>query len=287
MKDSVAFIGFGEAGRNLAWRGARAYDRKTTCFSSREAMLADYAAVGVVGAEDAGTALVGTSAVLSLVTADQALAAARDYAAMLEKGTLWLDMNSVAPKTKRLAAEVVEASGGRYVDVAVMAPVMPKRQAVPLLISGPHAQEGADRLRAIGFPNVSVAGSTIGDASAIKMVRSVMVKGMEALSAECILAAYAAGVSDAVIASLDESWREQPWEQHFDYNLERMLAHGLRRAAEMEEAAKTLADLGIDPAITRGTIARQRAIGAIGGRPPNGLAAKIDAIHAAKGEKFA
>ncbi|KGB54732.1 NAD(P)-dependent oxidoreductase [Sphingopyxis sp. LC363] len=287
MSDCVTFIGFGEAGRNLAWPGARAYDRKTEDPSSRGAMQADYAAAGVEGAKDAGTALVGTSAVLSVVTADQALPAAQNYAGLLEKKTLWFDMNSVAPGTKRLAAEIVESAGGRYIDVAIMAPVLPKRQAVPLLVAGIHAQEGAERLLAMGFSDVSVAGSAIGDASAIKMIRSVMVKGMEALSAECILAAYAAGVSDAVIASLDESWRKQPWDRRIDYNLDRMLVHGLRRAAEMEEAAKTLEELGLDPAMTRGTIARQRALGTIGVPPPNGLTAKLDAIRAANGEKNA
>ena len=285
MGDGVTFIGFGEAGRNLCWPGARAYDRKTDSPDTRDAVRADYATAGVAGADHAKAALAGAGAVLSLVTADQALGVAQDYAAWLEQGAFWFDMNSVAPGTKRQAAAIIEAAGGRYVDVAVMAPVLPKRQAVPLLLAGPHADAGAARLRALGFSNVSVAGPAIGAASAIKMIRSVMVKGLEALSAECILAAHAAGVSEAVIASLDQSWRAQPWAQRFDYNLDRMLVHGLRRAAEMEEVARTLQDLGLDPAMTRGAIAWQRALGAGCLSPPDGLDAKLDAIDAATGEK--
>ncbi|MEN3747437.1 DUF1932 domain-containing protein [Sphingomonas sp. HF-S3] len=287
MIESVAFIGFGEAGQAFARPGARAFDRKTGDPASRAAKLSDYEASGVSGSDDAAEALAGAAVALSLVTADQALPAAQSCAAMLDPGALWLDLNSVAPGTKRAAAQAVEAAGGRYVDVAVMSPVLPARLGVPLLVAGPHAAAGADALSAIGFTNVSLAGPQVGDASAIKMIRSVMVKGIEALSAECILAARRAGVADAVLASLDASWKPQGWETRVDYNLDRMLAHGLRRAAEMEEVVKTLEELGVEPAMTRGTVVRQRAIGSLGLVPPEGLAAKLDAIEDGKGERAA
>ena len=215
---------------------------------------------------------------LCLVTADQAVVAARDYAPMLRPGALWLDMNSVAPASKAEAATTIEAAGARYADVAVMAPVLPQRRNVPLLVSGPHAADAAETLRALGFAHVSIAGDAVGQASAIKMIRSVMVKGLEALSAECALAAAQAGVLDAVTASLDASWKPQSWAERFDYNLDRMMAHGLRRAAEMEEVAATLADLGVDPVMTRGTIQRQRDMGTLRIAPPDGLQAKLAAL---------
>jgi 3-hydroxyisobutyrate dehydrogenase-like beta-hydroxyacid dehydrogenase len=281
MMPATTFIGFGEAGRAFAWAGARAFDLKTLDAGTRASMLAAYAAAGVAGGDDAATALRGADAVLSLVTADQALGAAHEYAGLLDPGTLWLDMNSVAPGTKRRAAQAIETAGGRYVDVAVMSPVLPARRRVPLLVAGPYAEAAMQVLQALGFAHVSSAGPNIGDASAIKMIRSVMVKGLEALSAECALAADRAGVSDAVIASLDASWKEQSWAERFDYNLDRMMAHGERRAAEMEEVAVTLADLGIEPTMTRGTIARQQAIGTLGFPPPEGLAAKLQTINTA------
>ncbi len=280
MTINVTFIGFGEAGRAFAQPCARAFDRKTLGDAMRAEMLAAYAEHAVDGVDDPRQALVQADVVLCLVTADQAVAAARDYAPMVAPGALWLDMNSVAPGSKREAASAIEAAGGRYVDVAVMAPVLPQRRAVPLLVSGPHAHDAALALQALGFANESIAGDTVGDASAIKMIRSVMVKGLEALTSECALAAQRAGVTDAVLASLDASWKVQSWGERFDYNLDRMLAHGLRRAAEMEEVATTLSDLGVDPLMTRGTIARQRAIGALGITPPDGLASKLDALNA-------
>ncbi|PXW79209.1 3-hydroxyisobutyrate dehydrogenase-like beta-hydroxyacid dehydrogenase [Blastomonas natatoria] len=279
MMGNATFIGFGEAGRAFAWPGARAFDRKTDMLAERGAMLAAYADAGVRGEDDAATALAGAGVVLSLVTADQAVAASRSYAPMLESGALWLDMNSVAPASKADAAALIEAVGGRYVDVAVMAPVLPQRRNVPLLVSGPHAADAAEVLQALGFANVSIAGDAIGQASAIKMIRSVMVKGLEALSAECAMAASRAGVLDAVTASLDASWKPQGWAERFDYNLDRMMAHGLRRAAEMEEVAATLADLGVDPVMTRGTIQRQREIGTLRLSPPAGLTAKLAALE--------
>ncbi|MCP3730852.1 DUF1932 domain-containing protein [Sphingomonas sp. MG17] len=287
MTATITFVGFGEGGQAFARPGAHAYDRKTMIAADRPGKLADYDAAGVEGHETAREALTGAGVILSLVTADQAVPAARDYAPLLDAGALWLDMNSVAPGTKREAAAAIEVAGGRYVDVGVMAPVHPAKLGVPLLVAGPHANAAAAMLRDYGFTKVRVAGPNIGDASAIKMIRSVMVKGIEALTAECVLAAERAGVRDAVLASLDASWKEQGWTARADYNLDRMLAHGTRRAAEMEEVAKTLEELGIEPAMTHGTIARQREIGAMGAVPPEGLAAKLAIIENTREEQAA
>lgn len=256
MESAIALIGFGEAGFTFAkaagWESAaRAFDINPT----RHAVMEE---AGVVVCATAAFALSDTDMVLSLVTADAALAVAQDYAALLKTGAMWCDMNSVAPDTKRAAARVIEAAGGRYVDVAVLAPVDPSRMNVPLLVSGAHAEEAAARLREAGFAKTRVVGNEIGRASAIKMIRSIMVKGIEALTAEMMLAATKAGVVDEVLASLDASEKTQSWYARAEYNLERMTTHGLRRAAEMEESARTLEALGIEPLMTSGTVKRQR-----------------------------
>jgi 3-hydroxyisobutyrate dehydrogenase-like beta-hydroxyacid dehydrogenase len=282
MGEKVGFIGFGEAGRTFAsgWPTPppHAFDIKTGDPAARTAQFAAYDHAGVIGHESAASALRGADAVFCVVTADQALAAARDYAPLLKAGALWLDMNSVAPDTKRAAATLIEAAGGRYVDVAVMAPVQPAVRAVPLLVSGPHVDDAIDLLARSGFSNIRNAGAEVGRASAIKMVRSVLVKGLEALTAECVLAADAAGVRDEVLASLDASWRETGWVDRVDYNLDRMIVHGLRRAAELDEVVKTLDALGTGSAMARATATRQREIGERQLRSLNGLDAKIEAI---------
>ncbi|WP_337846911.1 DUF1932 domain-containing protein [Sphingomonas sp.] len=279
MIDATSLLGFGEAGQAFAQPGVASFDIATENGETRPRKIADFERANVRWSATPAGALAHADLVLCLVTADQALAAAQRCAPLLKSGALWLDMNSVAPGTKRAAAQAIEAAGGRYVDVAVMAPVLPARLGVPLLVAGPYADAAAEALRAYGFTKVSIAGPKVGDASAIKMIRSVMIKGLEALTAECVLAAERAGVRDAVLASLDASWKEQGWADRADYNLDRMLAHGTRRAAEMEEVAKTLTDLGVDPAMTRGTIQRQREMGGLGMTPPGGLTAKLAAIE--------
>lgn len=259
MITQLALIGFGEAGSTFAlagqWRaGACAFD----IAPERQSAIVE---CGARFAATAGEALAGAPLVLSLVTADQALAAAIGAAPFLGSGAIWCDMNSVAPDTKREAAAAVEAGGGRYVDVAVLAPVNPSRLKVPLLLAGKAAAEAETLLRSAGFSNLRQVGDQVGRASAIKMIRSIMVKGTEALTAEMMAAASAADVAAEVIASLDASEKQVGWSDRAAYNLERMTTHGLRRAAEMEEAAKTLYSLGVEPIMTEGTVRRQRAMG--------------------------
>lgn len=253
---SIALVGFGEAGAVFAsasnWAGkARGWDILP---ERREKM----AGCGVEAETGPAEALAGAELVLSLVTADAAAKAAEDYSSYLEEAAIWCDMNSVAPQTKQAAARAIERQGGHYVDVAVMAPVDPAALSVPLLLSGPKAQQAERLLDRAGFSNVRVVGTEIGRASAIKMIRSVMVKGLEALTDECAAAARAAGVYDEVMASLDASERGWNWAQKTEYNRERMETHGARRATEMEEATATLRALGVDPLMSEATVIRQR-----------------------------
>ena len=256
MDATLALIGFGEAGSTFA--KAAGWEAGALAFDIDPARRAAMEQAGVVACATAECALIGADGVLSLVTADSALPAARDYAGLLRPGAIWCDMNSVAPDTKRAAARAIEAAGARYVDVAVLAPVNPARMNVPLLLAGEAAADAEALLREAGFANVRIVGDEIGRASAIKMIRSIMVKGIEALTAEMMLAASAAGVVDEVLASLDASEKRESWTTRAAYNVERMTTHGIRRAAEMEESCKTLESLGIEPVMTSGTVRRQR-----------------------------
>ena len=251
----VALIGFGEAGETFACAGR--WESRASGWDILEHRRRLMAKRGIRSATSAADALAGADIVLSLVTADQALEAARKCAPSLAPDTLWCDMNSVAPGTKREAAAQIEKAGASYVDVAVMAPVE-KGLAVPLLISGPAADRAKAMLAALGFATIRIVGEEIGRASAIKMIRSVMVKGLEALTFECAAAADEAGVFEEVMASLDASERDWSWARRVAYNRERMETHGLRRAAEMEEVCRTLDELNVDPVMSRGTVIRQR-----------------------------
>lgn len=264
----IALVGFGEAGQAFAsgWdrRGAAvaAYDIKTDDPAQAGIMQARYDRCGVEGGGTPEAALACADRVFCVVTADQALQAARAAAPHLAPGTLWFDCNSCAPGTKTAAAAVVAGAGGRYADIAVMAPVHPKGHHVPLLVSGPHAEAARDALAALDMRPV-IAGDRVGQASAIKMIRSVMIKGFEALTAECFLAARRAGVEGAVLASLRASDPGFGFPDRAGYNLERMMVHGTRRAAEMREVALTLAELDLPNAMSLAITEWQDRIGAL------------------------
>jgi 3-hydroxyisobutyrate dehydrogenase-like beta-hydroxyacid dehydrogenase len=252
---------------------ATAFDIKSNSPRTAGRLHSDCRRLGVRPAARPVEAARDAEILLSLVTPDQALAAAKSVLVGMAPNALYFDFNSVAPQTKQAAADLVHRFGGRYVDVAVMAPVRPARLEVPLLVSGPHAKEGADALRALGF-SPRCAGAAVGDASTVKMLRSIVVKGMEALTSECFLAASAAGVAAEVAQSLGGSWPGTDWAAKADYDLDRMIVHGLRRAAEMEEAVATLERIGTGSGMSRATVAAQRAIGSLHLQPVKGLAAK-------------
>lgn len=261
---AVALLGFGEAGQAFSkgWGASGApadlfaFDIKTNSPETSEAKWKDYQRCGVTGLER----LTSASAVFSLVTADQAERAAQDAAEALAPGTIYLDCNSCAPGAKRRSAEALEAKGIRYVDVAVMAPVHPKLHRTPLLISGPYAQEAKALLDTLDMA-AKVAGPEVGTASATKMVRSVMIKGIEALTLECLLAGRRAGVDEAVLASLDASMPGWNWPERAAYNMERATTHGLRRASEMREVVTTVEELGLPSDMARAIVEWQQRAG--------------------------
>ncbi len=270
----LALIGFGEAGRNFASDGDWAAQCRVFDVRSDAEMVAAIHAAGAIRCDNANAAVRGADVVLSLVTADQSRKAAEIASQAISPGTLFFDMNSVAPDTKRGSAEIIEAAGGRYVDVAIMAPVDPGSLHVPLLVCGPNAVQAMEILGQIGFTNVRNVGPEIGRASTIKMLRSVMYKGVEALTAECLIACERAGVTQEVMDSFGNDWSNQA-----NYRLDRMMVHGVRRGAEMSEAVATLRGLGVEPMLTSGTVRRQHELGELAVAPvPHALKSKLKTI---------
>ncbi|MER5173898.1 NAD(P)-dependent oxidoreductase [Thioclava kandeliae] len=261
MRD-IAMIGFGEAGQAFAAgfpRRVLAYDNEPDA-ARRDQLARAAASSGVEFCPNADVALAGAKIVFCLVTADRAIEAARTYAPLLPKGALWCDGNSCAPDSKRQSASLI---GAGYVDMAVMSPVHPKGHHTPVLLSGPGSEAMAPWVDTLDMRARRIDGQT-GSASTIKMLRSVMVKGLEALTAECFLAARKAGVQDEVLSSLVASSPEMDWLERAGYNLERMMEHGTRRAAEMREVVKTLSALDMPHEVTAAVADWHARIGALG-----------------------
>ena len=285
---AIAFIGFGEAARAFldGWRtvpgfAARvsAYDIKTDSPDPkmRAAKRADYAAANVIGASTAPEAVAGAAAIFSVVTADQAHEAAIAALPGVAESAFFFDCDSCAPQTKERTAKEVDAAGGRYVDAAVMAPVHPRLHRTPLLISGPHAKDAAPVLAALGMV-FEIYDGPVGSSSAIKMIRSIMMKGLEALVCECVLAGVKAGVIETVLDSLDDTFPTFDWRQRSAYMLERVMTHGVRRAAEMREVAMTVDLLGLDSAMSRASVFWLQAVGDLGLRSSSEEAADYRAL---------
>jgi 3-hydroxyisobutyrate dehydrogenase len=222
---------------------------------------------GVALAPSAAVAVANADLIISAVTAVATASAAEEIAAACRRGTFVLDVNSASPRTKTACANAVERAGGRYVEAAVMSSVPPHGIRAPMLLGGPHASALQPTLAILGF-DAKVGSMTYGVVSAIKLCRSVMVKGMEALAIESLLAARRYGVEREVLASLAETYPGLDWERQANWFWRRVVQHGRRRSEEMREAAVTVGDAGMASRMAaatadlQGWIASLRAEGA-------------------------
>ena len=257
----VGLVGYGEVGRILAedlrkrYVKVSAYDIKLG--GDQAGALREHAAAfGVALSSSHADLAMQADFIVSAVTASQAVRVANACAPAVKKGAWFLDFNSASPGAKRRAAALIDAAGGRYVEGAVMTSVPPYRLKVPLLLGGSGAKELAPLLVMLGF-NAKVASEQLGVASAVKMCRSVMIKGLEAMVIESFTTARAYGVEDAVLASLAETFPGIDWEKQGAYFFQRVIEHGRRRSEEVREVAETVREAGLTPWSAQGTAERQ------------------------------
>jgi 3-hydroxyisobutyrate dehydrogenase-like beta-hydroxyacid dehydrogenase len=263
----VGLVGYGEVGRILAedlrsgGQSVAVYDIKLG--TAADAPLQRHATEHRVLLTGSHAELASQSDIIvSAVTASQTVAVAESCAPAIGREAFFLDFNSASPGAKISAAGLIDARGARYVEAAVMTAIAPYRIRVPLLLGGPSAAALQPHLAALGF-DATVASQTLGVASATKMCRSVMVKGLEAMVVESFTAARAYGVEDQVIASLTETFPGIDWEKQGAYFFQRVIQHGRRRAEEMREAAATVREAGLDPWSAAGTAERQAWMAAL------------------------
>jgi len=261
-----ALIGFGEAGSILgedlvhAGLDVVTYDILLDETATRARLTERARKAGVRTADTLRDAVSSARIVISAVTASSSADVAASAARTLRAGQIMLDINSVSPAKKLANAQIVETSGADYVEAAVMAPVPPQRLKVPMLLGGKRAAEVAGLLNALGMNTRAIA-ERIGVASAVKMCRSVVIKGLESLALESMLAARRLGAEREVLESLRETFPQMGWTEKLpDYLISRVAEHGRRRAAEMREVARTLQDIGLEPTMARATAQRQDAL---------------------------
>jgi 3-hydroxyisobutyrate dehydrogenase-like beta-hydroxyacid dehydrogenase len=256
---SLCLLGFGEVGQTLA------EDLPSFHLTAWDVLFGDPASKpgmalanhSVSAGKSAEAAVAEADVVVSAVTAAQDVTAAKAVAGGLREGAYFLDFNSASPEMKKQSAEIINGAGGRYVEAAVMAPIGPKRIATPMLLGGPHAEAFLPLGQEIGFSGMKFFSADYGKASAAKMCRSVMVKGIEALLTESLISARHYGVEQTVLDSLSDLFPVGDWPKLAQYMISRALEHGTRRAEEMREVAQTVSDAGLNPLLSSATAERQ------------------------------
>jgi 3-hydroxyisobutyrate dehydrogenase-like beta-hydroxyacid dehydrogenase len=265
MTTAIGFVGFGEAGFTIG-NGLRsagldrllAYDINTHTPGRGELIASRAQASGATLVEFSSDLARECDIILSTVTSGAALEAAMQTTPFLRPHHLYADLNSVSPALKQAIAREITATGARFVEVAVMAPVAPYGHRVPMLLGGPEARAFADAMAPFGMRLDVLETATIGSAAAVKMCRSIVVKGLEALMCECVLGASRYDADEHVFRSLNESFPGLDWKKLADYMVGRVVVHGERRAREMEEVAETLRAIGIEPIMSEAAARRQQ-----------------------------
>jgi 3-hydroxyisobutyrate dehydrogenase-like beta-hydroxyacid dehydrogenase len=267
----IGLVGYGEVGKILgralverkpAWVGT--WDRLLRDPAQASAMRAHATAAGVEPTASLAALLERADVVISAVTASQAHAVAAEAAPSIRPGTWFVDLNSASPGTKAESSRLIDAAGGRFVESAVMTSVPPYGIKVPMLLGGVHAEALRQLLAPLGF-SMKVVADRVGVASAIKMCRSVMIKGLEAIVVESFTTARRYGVEDYVLASLRETFPTLDWERQGSYLFSRVALHGKRRAEEMREVAVTVREAGLDPHMAAATAERQESVAGMKG----------------------
>lgn len=253
MEFDIGLVGYGEVGKIFTrglkaktgrWVGA--WDLKFADTATRDSECGHAAANGIAACTSAAALCGQANLLISAVTASNTLAVAQEVARSIRPGTLFLDLNSASPGTKAQCAALIDAAGGHYVEAGVMTSVPPYGIQVPMLLGGVKATELAAVLTGWGM-NASAVAEKIGVASAIKMCRSVMIKGLEALVIESYTTARAYGVEEHMIPTLYETFPGIDWNRQGAYFFSRVAQHGKRRAEEMRESANTVREAGFDP----------------------------------------
>lgn len=259
----IGLAGYGEVGRifssGLKSRAAAmgAWDLKFADAGQRDAQRAHARAAGVTAHDSMAALCAASDLVISAVTASSTLAVAQEAARSIRPGAVFLDLNSASPGTKQQAGAAIEAAGAHYVEAGVMTSVPPYGIRVPMLLGGPRAAELAGLLQSWGMDAKAVS-DRLGVASAIKMCRSVMIKGLEALVIESYTTARAYGVEDHVLPTLQETFPGIDWGKQGAYFFSRVVEHGKRRAEEMRESANTVREAGFEPIMTASIADKQQ-----------------------------
>lgn len=258
----LGLVGYGEVGSTLG-HGLRASGLDSVVAYDSHAFDGPYSGLIQARARAAGVRLVADHAqlaaeadiVLGVTPGSSSLASAASLAAALSPAHVFVDVASATPKIKRAVAARLAPCGALLGDASIVG-TPADGHALPILASGPAAERMRDALVPWGM-RIEPVGPEIGTASGIKIMRSVVMKGMEALLVECLLASSELGIDGAILASIDRTLK-RPFAEVANALLTTGAIHAERRAEEVAMSAEALADAGLDPMMARAAAARLR-----------------------------
>lgn len=298
----IGLIGFGEGGTAIGgglgaadgWRGRAPAGSNTP----RRLLAVDIAldqdargrALGrrareldIAIAASCTKALRDADVIFSVVPGESALDAARAAAPHLKPGVFYLDLCTVSGPMAEADRQALLPAGVRYVDVAVMGSFLNFGHRPPMLLAGEDAEEAAAWMRHEGF-DVKVLGAKPGSASAVKLLRSVLMKGIEALGVECLVAAQRQGLVAEVLDNVGDV-DKMGFAKFVEMLVNTHVVHAKRRWEEMELVARGLQECGVAPLMTRAIIESHGRTVAANLAPPDGKVPPLERSLQLLGEK--
>jgi 3-hydroxyisobutyrate dehydrogenase-like beta-hydroxyacid dehydrogenase len=259
----LGLVGYGEVGSTIG-KGLRDAGLAPVYAYDKGAFNGPYADLIQSRARGAAVILVrsqqelaeATDLIVSFTPGSASIESAQAFAPVLHSHHVFVDFASATPKVKLSVADRLADSGARIGDGSILGNPT-NGFSMPMLASGPAASNVMESLVPWGM-QIDVAGERLGVASGIKILRSVLFKGIEALLDEMILAARAYGMDEVVLQSAFKTLERTSWPEIVRTVVPSGAIHARRRAEELDMAAEAVAEAGVEPLMSRAGAARLR-----------------------------
>lgn len=274
-----AVIGFGEVGQCYAAGFARAGLGVSACdIRPTDASRSVAAALKTPLHEAAGDWLARADVVFGCVEGHACLRAIRSALPFMRPDAFYLDLSTADPADKRTAAEEARSRSVAYVDVALVGAPSIYGVRSPVILAGEKADAASGVFRDLQAP-VRIVPGPAGDAIALKLLRSVFIKGLEALAVDAFSAAQKQGLRDVLFEILQDI-DDSPFSRFVETLLRTHPVHARRRMHEVEEAERQLHLAGLSAQSLSGVKdVYRRSVAAIDdGRGPRAVSSVADSL---------
>ena len=264
----LGLVGYGEIGSTLG-SGLKDAGLASVVAYDKYAFDGPYADLIQGRARQAGITLVRSNLeladaadlIVSVTPGSASLESAAAFAPCLASRHTFADFASATPKIKQGVATHLDRTGALVGDCSIEGTPL-QGYAMPMLASGPAGERVRDMLVPWGM-SIEFVGAELGRATAIKIIRSVLIKGIEALTDEMLLAGRRYGIDEIVLASASKTL-DRPWMKTVESVTPSGVIHAKRRAEELEMSTEAVEDVGIEPIMARAIVARLRWKEALG-----------------------